>query len=62
MLAGGAAAQQQDQGVNQERLSGSGLSRKHLEARRELKFEVVDEGKMGNAQISEHNHGAYSPP
>lgn len=55
---GDAIAEDEVQRTQYERLAGPGLAREHVQARTELQFHVVDEGKATDAQSFKHSSAA----
>jgi len=53
----GFRAGQQSQGVDDNGLSGSGFAGKQVETGIEVKFELVDEGKISDAKKPQHTRG-----
>ena len=49
-----AGAEQQADGLDEDRLAGAGLARQHGEAGVELDLEPLDDGEMLDAQIAQH--------
>ena len=50
----GAASEEKDQRIHNDRLAGAGLPGQHVEAGRQLQFEPFYGGEVGDAKQSEH--------
>lgn len=57
LVARGAPADQQGDGINEERLAGSGLPGQDRKAGLKLEIQLLNEREIDNAQLGEHCDG-----
>ena len=60
-VARGAAAEQQADGLDEDRLAGAGLARQDVQAGVELDLDRVDDREVPDAQEAEHAERARTP-
>ncbi len=61
MVGGRPSADQQDQRIDEEGFPGAGFTGQNLEARIELKGEMIDEAEVCNSKLEEHRRRRLGP-